>query len=164
MARLVPPIAYSSDADATAIADGSLLLRAVDRLFGVTAESWCLSTSRARFERILDGETRRGDHAVRLAGWMGVSAIITRTVIAGFEGLLDELASGLGWFAALPFAIACILWPGGVLVAWRQWRGRNSSGVTGSTGRGVDAPSGNHDDIGREPPNRPHPTQAFRPR
>lgn len=124
MARLVPPLAHPSHADATAIADGSTLLRAIERLFGATAEGWRTSKASARIERTLNGDTRRGEQAIRLAGWMGLSAIVTRIAIVGFDGLLDESASGLGWFAALPFAVACLLRPAGVLMAWGHLRHR----------------------------------------
>jgi len=164
MARFVTPIAHSTTVSATSIADGSLFLRAFDRAFGVTVEDWHTSKTKGRIERLcLINEIPRGEQAVRLVGWMALSAIVTRVVITGFDGLLNESA-GLGWFAALPLTVACIFRPGSVLVAWRRWRVRASSGATGSTGRRVDALSSNRDDIWREPPDGPHPTQALRPR
>ena len=67
MARLVSPIAHSSAASAAVIADGSLFLRAFDRLFGATAEGWRVSKTHGRVERLFIGETPRGEEAVRLA-------------------------------------------------------------------------------------------------
>jgi hypothetical protein len=112
--------------DATALAEGSILLRTLDGLFAVAGQHWHISSTRRRLNAFLRGDEDRDERVVWLAGWMALSAVATRAAILGFSGLLGAPASGLGWLVAVPFAAAAILKPAAVLKAWRQWRSRPS--------------------------------------
>jgi hypothetical protein len=59
---------------------------------------------------------------IRLIGYVGLGAIMTRVVIVGPGELLQESAVGVGWLIAAPFAVCCIVRPAAVATAWKDWR------------------------------------------
>lgn len=122
MAMLRPRVPEAAASAAVGIANGGVLVRMIDRLFRMAGEGWRTAWLRAAINRVPSGDLSDREHAVWLGGWVALSAIATRILLVGLDGLLDPPPLGLGWLAAAPFAVACVVKPAAVVTAWRQWR------------------------------------------
>jgi len=104
------------------VADRSRLLQAFEQLFERSVRAWQASATRTRVEKTLNAAPPAA--RVRLAGWMGFGAAATHIWLVGIA------AAGVGWIAAVPFALACIWRPEAILAASkasRLRRGRDRS-------------------------------------
>lgn len=110
--------------DVIAVVDSSRLIQAVQHFVRATGEAWRTSLTRAVLRRLFSEHLEDRVHAVWLAGWMGLGAIVTRVMLAGLDRLLDPPILGIGWLAAAPLTVICIAKPAAVAAAWEEWWNR----------------------------------------
>lgn len=122
MTRLVRRIWRSGPGRVGTLVDGSRLLRTIERFFERAAVAWHDSAITVGLGTLLNTAFSLDVHRVRLMGWIAFMAATTHIVLVGIDALVAHTAAGLGWVAALPFALACMSRPEAVLAAWHNRR------------------------------------------
>ena len=122
MARLLPRNWRSASGRVATLADRSSLFRTIDRCFERVTVAWRKSVIGVRLDTILHGASNLDAQRVRLIGWTAFMAATTHIMLIGIDALVADTAGGLGWVAALPFALACICRPEAVVAAWQSRR------------------------------------------
>ena len=117
---------------------GSWLISAIERFFESVIEAWQTSAVKSRLAAAVASSRSRGGHAVQLAGWAALGAAATHIGLVGIGQLMNPPMAGMGWIAAVPFAVACIWKPEAVVAAWRASRTR-SAWLLPPSGAGRDA-------------------------
>ena len=125
MAQLAPRNWRSGSDRVATLADRSSLFHTIDRFFERITVAWRKSVIAVRLGTILHVASNLDAQRVRLIGWTAFMAATTHIVLVGIDVLVADTAAGLGWVAALPFALACICRPEAVIAAWQSRRSRS---------------------------------------